>query len=184
MKKQEGQIGIVVPIFLFLFVLVIVMYLIQMYIFHIVGNDTEDALATSNLASAVIDIQEFGTTHNIIISAPDTAYELYKDALKVNMGLDEQWNSKNKAAISGRVEILEYTIYNVRGNDIEIYCFGEHPYSQTVAGGKGMIAAPSGQIIETTSVYSKITFPVSGIFGIFNMNVQAVKDKLVDIPRN
>lgn len=184
MKKNKGQIGIIVPLYLFLFALVIMLYLLQMYVFHIVGNDTEDALAASNLASAVIDIQEFGATHNIVISSPSAAYEVYKDALKVNMGLDAEWNSNNNAVISGQVEVVEYIIYNVRGNDVEIHCFGEHPYEQMVPGGKGTVTAPNGKIIETTSVYSKITFPVTGMFNVFNITVQANKDKLVDIAKN
>jgi len=48
-------------------------------------------ITASNLASAVIDIQEYGVNHNLIIKDPAHAYSIYQDALKVNMGLNDHW---------------------------------------------------------------------------------------------
>ena len=177
MKKREGTIGIGVSLFCVMFVAVIIAYMSQMYSFQSIRIDTEDALAASNLASAVIDIEEYGISHNIIIADPEAAYGIFKDALKVNMRLDDAWNS-SKDEISGPVEIVEYIIYNVRNEDVEIHYFGHSQYSQVITGGKGTVTAPNGKLIESTSIYSKITFPVDAIWGI---QTTAVKEQLVDI---
>ena len=181
MKKNKGKMEITVPFFFFILVVMLLAYVMQKYIYLTISNEAEDALAASNLASAIIDIKEYGMTHNIIIADPAEALDIYEDALKYNLNLDEDWKSISNASISGPVEVLEYVVYNVRGMDVEIHYFGEHTYSQTVVGGKGTVTAPNGQLIESTSVYSKITFPVKGLF---NIETTALKDKLVDIVRN
>lgn len=180
-KKREGQVGIITSIFLIMFLIVMLGAGLQVCLYQSVKIHTEDALAASNLASAVIDIQEYGITHNLIIADPEYSYSLYQEALRLNLGLDEHGFSENKAAISGQVEVLDYIIYNVKGSDIEIYCFGQSTYSQVIAGGLGSVTAPNGQLIESTSVYSRITFPVDGILGIHTI---AVKDKLADIVKD
>lgn len=181
MKKREGQITVVVSMYFLIFLIVIIGVMLQLHIYRSVGSFTEDALAASSLASAVIDIQEYGTTKNIIIAEPDQAYSCFQRVLKTNMELDEQWNSANTQAISGPVEVINYIVYNVREDDVEIYYFGQSTYSQTVTGGLGTVTAPNGKTIESTSIYSSITFPVNGIFGIQTI---AKKEVLVDIVSN
>lgn len=178
MKKKKGLNEILVPMFYLVLIIILIAYLLQMHQFDATKTYTEDALAASNLASAVIDIQEYGITHNIVIADPQEAYETYQRALKANMGLDDNWESQNTLAISGRVEILEYIVYNVIDQDVQITGFGQNPYTTTIIGGLGSVFAPNGKQIETTSVYSRITFPVEGILGV---RVEAEKDKLVDI---
>ncbi len=48
-------------------------------------HDMEDALALSNLASAVIDIEEYGITQKVLITDPEQAYERYCHALRENL---------------------------------------------------------------------------------------------------
>ncbi len=177
MKKREGKIETVITFFFVLFVVAILIYVLQIHIFQNLSMDMEDALAASNLASAVIDIQEYGISENLIIANPQDAFETYQDALKVNMELDDTWYSSNPA-ITEPVVIEEYIVYNVYGDDVEIYHFGSNDYSQVIIGGKGTVTAPNGKIIETTSIYSKISFWLDGFFHI---RVPAKKDKLVDI---
>ena len=45
----------------------------------------------------------------------------------------------------------------------------------------GSATSPNGQVIESTSVYSRISYQVDGYFGV---TVPAEKDKLVDIVKN
>ena len=181
MKKHNGHFSYFASLYFILFVLVIIASILQIHTYLIIKDNTEDALAASNLASAVIDIEEYGINHNIVVSNPDNAYRLFQDALKINMGLDEEWNSTDHSGISGEVIIQEYIIYNVRGSNVDIYHFGNTTYFHTVAGGLGIVEAPNGQKIESTSVYSKISFTVEGIF---NIRTEAVKDNLVDIVKN
>lgn len=177
-QKRKGYVGSITAVYYLIFLLAAAWAVMQVYMYHALGTYAEDALAASNLASAVIDIQEYGITHSITVQTPDNAYLLYQKALKANMGLDDSWMSANGNAISGRVQIVDYIVYNVKPPNVEIYSYGSNPYSTVAAGGLGSVRAPNGTIIESTSIYSRITFPVEGVFGI---QTTAVKDKLVDI---
>lgn len=177
-KKREGQIATFFSMFMVIFSVLIIGYQLQLQQFRATKTVTEDALAASNLASAVIDIEEYGSNHNIIIKQTDRAFQLYKDSLKVNLKLTGEWECENKALISGQVEIVDYIIYNVQGEDIEVFRYGKSPGQSMFPSGLGSVSAPNGQLIESTSIYSKITFPVEAIFDV---NVMVMKDKLVDI---
>ncbi len=177
MKKRKGMISWSVSIFVFALLFLLIVSAMQLQEYNAVKIFTEDALAASNLASAVIDLQEYGISHDIVIADPDSAYRLYREAMQVNMKLDNGWESNNDT-IAGAVVVLDYIIYNVKDMDVEIYSYGQNTYSTVVENGLGSVSAPNGQLIESTSVYSRITFPVEGIFEI---RTDAVKDKLVDI---
>lgn len=138
----------------------------------------EDALAASNLASAVIDLQEYGRTHTIRIADVQAAYELYRNAVHGNLQLNEQWEGNNKSLISGTVTVENYTIYNVKGEKVIVYSVDKTGQVQSWEGVLGLVQAPTGRFVESTSVYSEISFPVEGIFGI---SVTAHKGKLVDV---
>lgn len=75
-------------VYVLLFFTATVAFALQIRQYISLKTYTEDALAASNLASAVIDIQEYGVNHNLIIKDPAHAYSIYQDALKVNMGLN------------------------------------------------------------------------------------------------
>ena len=178
MKKRKGNLEITVSMYLIVFTVVIVAYLMQMLEFMAVSRYAEDALAMSNLASAVIDLEEYGKNLRIKIPDPNYAYTLYINALQGNMGLDGNMECSTMAAISGEVEIIDYIVYNVNEQDIEITRYGQNPGYEVITGGLGSVSAPNGKEIQKTSVYSCITFPVKGYFGI---EIQARKDKMVDI---
>ncbi len=177
MRKRKGQVSLAVTLFAMTFAMAVIAVMCQEYLWRAMGRRTEDALAASNLASALVDVREYGATHRILVEDPDSAYALYQDALRYNMQLNEQW-MREDALMAGPVEILEYTVYNVRGSDVDVYTYGERTASYTVAGGLGSVAAPTGEAVASTSVYSRITYPVTGLFDI---QVDATKEKLVDI---
>ena len=182
LNRTTGKIELFTSMYLLIFLMVVLWVQIQIKLFMTTSDYVEDALAASNLASAVIDVQEYGKTHVIRIVSPDTAYMLYQEALHYNLNLNENWEAYNKNLIYGKVEILRYEIYNVNKRDITIYSYGEEGMSvREVPGGLGNVYAPDGTMIESTSVYSKIGFPVRGILGL---EVAAVKQKTVDIVGN
>ena len=65
----------------------------------------EDGLMASNLASAVIDIDEYGTTNNIVITDTIHAYTVFLNALKDNLGLDNNLKPYNDRVIVEPVEV-------------------------------------------------------------------------------
>lgn len=178
-RKSQGKIELITGMFFISFLLLMVSVHMQVMLFSITSYSMEDALAASNLASAIIDIQEYGLTNMLCIGSPEDAYIIYQEALKTNLQLNENWESQQKDLISGRVEIIQYIIYNVRGQDITIYCFGKTGESfHKEVGGLGSVKTPDGTLVQATTVYSRIGFPVEGILGI---SVYAEKEKSVDI---
>lgn len=137
----------------------------------------EDALACSNLAGAVIDIREYGYSHEVILQAPEEAYNAYIRALKVNLNLDDQMRSKEEAFVWEEVKVEEFILYNVIGEQVEITCFSSDGVERT-SGYLGHTIAPNGQPVERTGIYSEVSYQVRGYFGEL---YEARKGKLVDV---
>lgn len=178
MKKRAGYVKNFIPLAFLAVVMLLMVYDLQKRQIHAINRTVEDALAESNLASAIIDIREYGISHHLVIKDTDRAYEIYKDALRYNMGLNSEWEHPGEGMISGKVEVMDYIVYSVSGNDVDVTSYGDNPYTTSYSNGLGSVTAPNGQLIESTSVYSRITFPVEAYRGI---TATAVKDKLVDV---
>ena len=176
-KEEEGQITLCMGLFFVLFISILLASSLQMEMIRTSSSYMEDALAASGLASALIDVREYGTTHVIRIMDVHSSYLRYCEALKGNLGLDENWECHNKRLITGRVKIENYTVYNVKGDRVE-YCRLDGGSEEWHAGTRGQVFAPNGQLIERTGIYSEISYPITGILGL---SVNARKGKLVDV---
>ena len=176
--RQSGQVEWVIGLFMVLFLGIVLCTQLQLRSYHATSLYLEDALAASNLASAVIDLEEYGISHVIQIDSAVAAYERYCDAIMGNLQLDENWEADNKQLISGRVQVENYTIYNVYENVVEVYSVDSDGEVTSWQGLLGAVKAPNNLEIEATSVYSEISFPVEGMLGV---STRAHKGKLVDI---
>ncbi len=178
-KKSSGKIEMLTGIYLIVMLVILLSAQTQIRVFMAAGSYVEDALTASNLASAVADYREYGRSGRIVIADPKAAYQLYCDALRQNLCLDENWESSRHDLICGQVKVLMYEIYIVEGNNITIYSYGtEGENVKCVPDGLGSVYTPDRILVETTSVYSRIGFSVKGIFGT---ELFAVKEKTVDI---
>lgn len=176
--REKGQIGWSVGLFSLLFLAIFLCVLLQIEYFRMISLYLEDTLAASNLASAVVDIEEFGITNKIIIKDSDTAYERYRRAVKGNLNLNEAWEGQEGGMIQGLVRIVNYIVYNVDGGEVTIYRYDENGLMTSWKDSIGNAAAPNGIRIESTSIYSEIAFTVKGLMG---MEIQAHKGNLADI---
>lgn len=141
----------------------------------------EDALAASNLASAVIDVEEYGKTHKLWIPDGERAFEIFREALQINMGLDTELYSCNNELVTGKVQIEEYIVYNVNDSEIEIRVFdGDGELNTVTMGRKGEVFTPDGICVENTTIYSRIGFRVVGLAG---HTIAGEKEKSIDIAR-
>lgn len=168
-------------LFLTLFLAILLCCGLQLQIYRASSLYLEDALAASNLASALIDLEEYGISHTLQIENPMEAYAVYREALKENLGLDNNWECANRGLISGKVTVESYIIYNVKGTTVKIYDIGADGRMQEGMGYLGTLAAPNGVMIESTGVYSEISFPAESFLGSV---VEAHKGKLVDVVMN
>ena len=180
-SKEEGQVDIVVGMFCIILVFVVVLFGFRTMEYVITSAYVEDALAAANLASGIVDLEEYGKTHVIHIKDPESAFLLYREALCHNLKLDEYLNTSNRELIADKVCILDYMIFNVIEENVFIYRLDENGVLQELAQGKlGEVQTPEGIPVENTTIYSKISFGVRGFCG---QNIQGIKEKSIDIVR-
>lgn len=180
-KKERGQTEAAAGLFFLLFLAVLLWALLQLELFQAAALYMEDALAASNLASAVIDVEEYGISGKLVIKDPWEAYDRYREALKINLNLDDAWNCPNRRMIAGQVRILKYIVYNCIEDTVYISYINEDGVLSGWQEALGQAVSPEGTVIESTGVYSEIAFPVEGLFGL---RLQARKGKLADIVQN
>lgn len=171
----------IVGMFYVLMTVVVILFGFRITQYMLISATVEDALVASNLASAVVDIKEFGKSHTIRIQDPENAFLLYREALCHNLHLDEYLNTTNQELFVSGITIEEYIVYNVTDTLVEIYTLNEAGQIQkyeTVT--KGEVYTPDGVCVETTTVYSRISFFVKGLF---DQRIGAKKEKSVDIVR-
>ena len=178
-KKDRGQAEWVAGMF-FVLVAGILMYTrIQIAAWETTAAYLEDALAASNLAAALIDVEEYGKSHRVLIRDIPAVFSVYREAVRENLQLDDSWECANKTLISGPVEIVDFVVYNVDGDHVEaIRADGDGQPIEQWSGERGVLTAPNGVPVEYTGVYSEIRFLVRGFLGI---SEEAHKGKLVDI---
>lgn len=180
-STERGQIGWVTGLWFLMFLWVLLCACLQMELFRASSRYMEDALAASNLAAAVIDVEEYGISHSIRIDSPEEAYLRYQWALKGNLGLNAKWECENREMISGPVSIEKFIVYNVIGGYVEAYSYDKSGPVSCWSGSLGQETAPNGIQIEHTGIYSEISYQIKGLFGI---EVTARKGKLVDVAEN
>ena len=178
LSTESGQIGWTIGPWFLLFMGILLCACLQLEVFKSSFQYMEDALAASNLAAAVIDVEEYGRTHGIRIADPEEACRLHREALKGNLNLNEEWECDNRELISGPVQIDNFTVYNVSGNDVEIYCFEGDGEPVRRQGTLGSVMAPNGITVEATGIYSEISYRIKGLLGV---EITAHKGKLVDV---
>lgn len=176
--KSKGQVQWIQGMFFLLFLVLLVWMQLQLELYRSAASYLEDALAASNLASAVIDFQEYGISHTIQVKNPVEAYGRYCEAVKENLQLEDNWYNLSGGIIAGKVMVINYTIYNVKDNVVTVYCVGTDGSVYEEQGILGSVRAPNGILIEATGIYSEIAFQVKGMFGLI---MEAHKGKLVDI---
>ena len=177
--KDSGQTEWVIGMFFILILSVVLYTQLRIASFQVTGMYLEDALAASDLASALIDVEAYGKTRKVWIPDAQASYQIYREAVRENLGLDEAWVCTDSTLIDGQVEIADYVIYNVDGNLVTMQrldASGNICEQYTAA--RRSMRAPNGLPIEKTGIYSEIRFPVRGPFGI---TFWAHKGKLVDI---
>lgn len=179
-NTEPGNVGWAVNLWFLLFLCVLLCISLQLEIFRTASLQMEDALAASNLAAAVIDTEEYGRTHEILIPA-ERAYSLYKKALKGNLSLDENWESPAKQWMSGPVVIEDFIVYSVLEDRILVTGLKADGSLVSREGGLDSTYAPNGKKIEASGIYSEISFDVKGIFGLLH---RARKNKLADVVNN
>lgn len=171
----------VAGMFYLLMFMVIVLFCFRITQYMITSAYVEDALAASNLASAVIDLKEYGKSHVICIQDPEQAFILYREALCHNLQLDEYLNTTNSELLASQVSIEEYIVYNVAEEQVDIYVLDESGQICKYETGRiGEVYTPDSVCVQSTTIYSRVAFCVNGLF---EQSIFAKKEQSVDIVR-
>ena len=140
----------------------------------------DSGLTYALLAGAVINLDEYVASGNIIIadsvnpeigdSTFTYSYYCFLDSLKADLGLDEGMSFTGTPGLYGTVEVVEYKVYNYIENDA-----GWHVTECGISGGqqyviegqnnvKITVPANDGTVeITETSVYARIAFCLNGV---------------------
>ena len=106
---------------------------------------------------------------------------MFREALICNLKLDDDLNTTNNNFLIGKVFIKDYRIYNVRDDLIDILIFNNlGEISSYTTGNTGEVFTPDNVCVETTTIYSKISFQVEGLAG---REFVGEKEKSIDIVR-
>lgn len=177
-KKNKGSTGIIISTMFLVWLVFIAAYMMQVHLYSSVATDTEDALASANLASAVIDIRQFGRDHSILINDVAGAYAYFSECLQANMNLDQNFVPlENVQLITSQVDVTAYVVYNVHSDGtITVHVNGSDPSGISAAGGSwyedeygvrhSNVVSPNGIEITETSIYSRVKFHVKGMLGL------------------
>lgn len=180
LKKKEGKVYYSLALFLIMFCTLLIVFEIQMKKIILIKNLAEDSIVASNLACLVIDIEEFGRTHNMQIKDVNEAYDIYSKALKGNMKLKDNFTPVLENMIKGEVKIHRFIVFNVSGDQIiktEISEEGSQSV-EIINGQVGTMKTPDGTIVSNTTVYSKIGFIMKGFM---EQEQYVYKENSVDI---
>ena len=181
LSVRKGQVDVVAAMFFFLMVLIVALFQFKVYVYMAAGAYVEDALAVSNLASALIDVEEYGRSHSVRIRDTQNAFRVYRDALYYNLALNEEGYSAKEDLLTGQIELREYIVYNVFPQEIQISVYdGEGNCLRQERAGLGDVETPDGVPVEHTTIYSRVGFRVMGLMGRI---IDAEKEKSVDIVR-
>ncbi len=166
-KKSEGQAEYVLGMYALIFVMILSMASLQILQYKADSDIAEDALAASALAALDIDPYRYGTDHKLVIDDPVHALEIFKNALKGNMELGEDFSpvSQNTSYVSGVVKLEDFRVYLVDGDDVTEYRVSDTG-TGVRSGSYGEMKTPGGQVVVSAGCYAAISFDTEGFLGI------------------
>lgn len=170
-KKSKGDASIAA---LSAFMLILLSIALMFTIFYRViinrVQNVQDDVTLSNLAVYKnIDLTALADDDKWLrINDPNAAFETFKEHLKTNMKLDAKLNGLSGSAADGQVTIDEFTIYNVRGNNVDIWTYGPdtHMFTESSADRSLTVLKTSDDsVVKNTSVHATIKFNTDILFG-------------------
>lgn len=121
----------------------------------------QDALQFSQIACySKIDKKILGNDQEYtVFSNPNDVLNLFKGKLIKNLDLNSDLTVKNSSTISGKINIKEFIIYNVKGNTIEIYKLnGDSTFTKSVKDKASGVKTPNNYVVETTTIHTTLMY--------------------------
>ena len=178
-SKSSGQAEYVLGMYALTMVMILAMVTLQILQYKADSDIAEDALAASALAALDVDPYRYGTDHMLVINDPEHAMEIFKNALKANMDLGDDYSPlpDNPSYVSGKVNIDDFRIYLVDGDEVTEYKVTDTG-TVSFSGLYGDMRTPGGQIVKSAGCYAAISFDTKGFMGTV---VRARKDAYAEM---
>lgn len=138
------------------------------------SNIVSDCMVSANLAALdyrnldLDIIAKDPNTDTVVIKDYNKALDTYLTKIKYNLNLDSNFQPVGESFLKSKVNLKEFIIYNVRGNNIDVVTYS--PVTRTfttttVLDGKNVFINKKGSVVQFTSVYSSLEFDVEYIMG-------------------
>lgn len=168
-SRHKGNATLITGIFL---VLAVAIYFIPSNMLlnqNVLSQDIQDDLYLANIATyKYIDKRLLGNDEEyLIINDTQKALQIFKDKLKHNMKLDNNFKPIMIKTIEGKVNIKNFIIYNVQGNIVDIYTLNQNGIFNKISKdlSKERVVTPNGYKVTCTTVHTTISFNAKGMQG-------------------
>lgn len=103
----------------------------------------------------------------LVIGDPEEALQIFKEKLKHNMRLDNNFQKLDSSTIQGKVNIKDFIIYNVQGDNVDIYTLSPYGiFNKTQKDlSKEKVVTPNNYNVGCTTVHTTISFNIKGLQG-------------------
>ena len=185
MKQDAGT--IFNPV-MYLMILILTVQLLLLFVEYKrvawVSGAVTDSMTDALLGACTLnetELYHYGTTGEVEILYPEEKYDLFKEILCKELGISEDMKvtGNSPALLTGSVQITDFEIYSVSGDDIICYDFDASGGYQTksLEDMVGRYDAGNGEVIEHTAMIAKIGFTVK----FFGVPVDVNKYHMVDV---
>lgn len=176
MRKKKGAIEYFTFSLLFITVCLFIVVGLRVRKIKLTNDFVSNGLVSANLAADVVNLDEFGKNREINITNVQNSYDLFSKALNKNLKLDKNFGSDESIIVNNKVNVDNFTIYNVKGKDVDVISIKPTYSKYTVNNGVGHLKTPNNVTIKATSVYSKISFSVKEILGEKKVSKECTTD--------
>lgn len=178
-SRSSGQAEYILGMYALIFVMVLALASLQIMQYKADSDIAEDALAASALAALDIDPYRYGTDHRLVIDDPPHTLEIFRNALKGNMDLDNDYRplSRSTSYVSGTVLIEDFRIYLVDEDTVTEYRIFDTGCDITT-GPYGEMKTPGGQVVRSAGCYAAVSFDTEGFLGI---GIRAYKEAYAEM---
>ena len=167
-KKDAGT--IFNPV-MFLVILVLTAQLLLLFVEYKrvawVSGVVTDSMTDALLGACILNEEElyhYGSTGELEIQYPKEKYDLFKELLSEELGLDQEMKitEHSPALLTDKITITDFRVYSVREADITVYDFDNTAGYTTVLleDMAGLYDAGNGEVIETSALLAEIEFRV------------------------
>lgn len=167
-KKDAGT--IFNPV-MFLVILILTAQLLLLFVEYKrvawVSGVVTDSMTDALLGACILNEEElyhYGSTGELEIQYPKEKYDLFKELLSEELGLDQEMKitERSPALLTDKVTITDFRVYSVREADITVYDFDNTAGYTTVLleDMAGLYDAGNGEVIETSALLAEIEFRV------------------------